>query len=780
MTSSSTHYSLSVRFAEGFLPSVRELTKAEQERVWNAVQSLQVSPTSPGLNLKKLNGSGAIGAVWSARASKELRIVLRLSGSVAELVHAGHHDATYRRVPRISTPPPAVVPNAPAEITLPKKSQPSQERHSRPYSSEAPRRNSERVPMEEPPRALLWMWTSADLREVMNNRELAEVSDGQLRALVNATDANAEDVLLDGWPGDTNASLRADLLDLLLELAEISPDEWREAQLTVAESAAVERFAKEITEKGAAAALSVELNVEELRQLVSGPIEDWMIFLHPAQQEFVERDFNGPARVKGAAGTGKTTVALHRAAWLAKRPQQEAMFDAEPLPILFTTFIRTLPPVLEALYRRLPGHVEGLVEFVNVHELANRLCAETGVRGNINVGQTANQFAKAKRDVVRPGTPLHALRCTDAYLEDELWKVIVGRGIDDLDSYLTLERIGREVPFRQQVREQTWELYERCRELMNEKGLEHFDDQVRKARDYARTMSVPRYRSVVVDESQDLTQVGLELLSALVARRIPSGDGEPTRLSLGPNSLLVVGDAAQRIYPGGYTLGSAGVDVRGRSVTLGRNYRNTREIIEAAMACVGGYAVTDSDESEDAVSPSRRDDATSATDRTGVQPQLVIAPDRVAERSYVAEEIVRLTSSSSDLGVGDFGVFATTNDEVTAAITALKRASLGCINLKDFDGTTSDCIKVGTLDRAKGLEFKVVFLLGVSHGAWPFTARGVSSPAERADAETLAASKLFVGMTRARDALYVLCSEKPHRLIDAGRKHFESVRVPIA
>lgn len=771
-----------MRFADEFLPSVRELTRSEQERIWNAVQSLQVSPTSAGLNLKKLNSGSAVGAVWSARASKELRILLRLNGAVAELVHAGHHDATYRRVSRISTPPSVVVPSTPVEIAPPEKTRPSRERHSRSHLPEASRTKGERVPEEEPPRALLWMWTPSDLLEVLDTLGHIHVSDQQVNALAKATDANAEDVLLDGWPGDANAQLRANLLDLLLEFSELSPEEWREAQLTTAEAAAVERFAKEITEKGAAAALSVELNAEEVRRLIAAPIEDWMVFLHPAQQEFVERDFSGPARVKGSAGTGKTTVALHRAAWLAKRPPQEAMFDEEPLPILFTTFIRTFPPILEVLYRRLPKHIEGVVEFVNVHELANRLCTEAGEPGNINVEQIKNQFAKARRDVVKPGTPLHALKCTDAYLEDELWKVIVGRGIDDLDSYLALERIGREVPFRRQVREQAWELFERCRALMTERGLEHFDDQVRRARDYARTMPEPRYRSVIVDESQDLTQVGLELLSALVADRSAAGDDGEPQLVLGTNSLLIVGDAAQRIYPGGYTLGSAGVDIRGRGVTLRRNYRNTRQIIEASMACVGQLAVTDFDDgdehSSDGVpSPRRRDDAARETKQSGTRPQLVIAPDKPCERSFVSREIKNIVASNAELGIGDFGVLAARNEDIDAAIAVLEGEDLRCVNLRNFTGTPTDRVKVGTFDRAKGLEFKVVFLLGISHGAWPFTASRGLSPAERVDAEALAASKLFVGMTRARDALYVLCSEKPHALIDAGRDHFETIRV---
>ena len=48
------------------------------------------------------------------------------------------------------------------------------------------------------------------------------------------------------------------------------------------------------------------------------PWEKWTVFLHPAQRQLVERDYSGPARVSGSAGTGKTIVALHRAVFLAR------------------------------------------------------------------------------------------------------------------------------------------------------------------------------------------------------------------------------------------------------------------------------------------------------------------------------------------------------------------------------------------------------------------------------------------------------------------------------
>ena len=79
-------------------------------------------------------------------------------------------------------------------------------------------------------------------------------------------------------------------------------------------------------------------NVEELAAALDYPWDKWTIFLHPAQRELVERDFNGPARVAGSAGTGKTIVALHRAVHLARNNRESR--------VLLTTFSDTLANAL--------------------------------------------------------------------------------------------------------------------------------------------------------------------------------------------------------------------------------------------------------------------------------------------------------------------------------------------------------------------------------------------------------------------------------------------------
>ena len=102
-------------------------------------------------------------------------------------------------------------------------------------------------------------------------------------------------------------------------------------------------------------------DVEALEQALDFPWEKWTIFLHPAQRQLVEREYNGPARVSGSAGTGKTIVALHRAVFLAR-----ANPDAR---VLLTTFSDTLANALRIKLHRLISSEPRLAERLQVQSL---------------------------------------------------------------------------------------------------------------------------------------------------------------------------------------------------------------------------------------------------------------------------------------------------------------------------------------------------------------------------------------------------------------------------
>ena len=102
-------------------------------------------------------------------------------------------------------------------------------------------------------------------------------------------------------------------------------------------------------------------DVDELERALSAPWEKWITFLHPAQREWVERDYSGPARVSGSAGTGKTIVALHRAVFLARKHPDSR--------VLLVTFSEPLASALHQQLRLLISSTPRLAERLEVQSV---------------------------------------------------------------------------------------------------------------------------------------------------------------------------------------------------------------------------------------------------------------------------------------------------------------------------------------------------------------------------------------------------------------------------
>ncbi|MGH9192404.1 MAG: 3'-5' exonuclease [Acidimicrobiales bacterium] len=492
---------------------------------------------------------------------------------------------------------------------------------------------------------------------------------------------------------------------------------------------------------------------EYMREILARPIEDWMIFLHPDQRWIVRRHFEGPARVRGAAGTGKTVVGLHRAAWLAERNREAG----ETRPVLFTTFIKSLPPVFEALYLRLPGTRAGEVEFVHIDRLAAKVCAAAGDRQVTAPREIDAAFATAHKRQVFVGTPLADAGFGRQYLRDEITSVIKGRGITSLDTYLEIVRTGRRAPMTRRHRAQVWDLMLEWDAEMERRGTVDFVDVVRRARDHARDLTEPHYLAAIVDEAQDLSLVGLQLVRALV-----NAPGTVDR----PDGLLLLGDGAQRIYAGGFKLRQAGVEVRGRTTVLRVNYRNTREIIGTALAVAGDSPIDDLGEEF------RRGDETAEALRHGAEPWLVEAADLDGQLDEVARHVQELTSTDG-IGPGDVAILVPTNWMVDRVVRRLRAERITAQELTRYEGRPNELVKVGTYHRGKGLEFKAVLLPGLSKGVFPRPPDEGQSLEEAAEARDLALSTLFVAMTRARDVLIVLYDSEPSDVLAAGLDRFE-------
>ena len=131
-------------------------------------------------------------------------------------------------------------------------------------------------------------------------------------------------------------------------------------------------------------------NLEELERALDYPWDKWAVFLHPAQRRLVERDYNGPARISGSAGTGKTIVALHRAVAVARRHPQAR--------VLLTTFSKALANALRIRLRTLTDNEPDIADRIAVHPV-------TGIGYELytsGIRSAQHRAAHVDRDTVAP------------------------------------------------------------------------------------------------------------------------------------------------------------------------------------------------------------------------------------------------------------------------------------------------------------------------------------------------------------------------------------------
>ena len=464
-----------------------------------------------------------------------------------------------------------------------------------------------------------------------------------------------------------------------------------------------------------------EIEAALLANILTRPIEEWMAFLNPDQARLVRRSFNGPSRIRGAAGTGKTVVGLHRAAYLAR---------TRPGTVLVTTFVRTLPAVLSSLLERMAPEVADRIQFDGVHSFALRVLETRGVPCSLDPQVADRVFEQVWRSCGKDGE-LGRVDPQLDYWKDEIISVIKGRGLVRFEQYGTLARLGRRRRLTAENRHAVWELYTAYDSALREAGVNDFADIILLAEQSLRKTPLEGYSAVVIDEAQDLSCAMIRMFHALVGDR--------------PDGLNLIGDGQQTIYPGGYTLAEANVSIAGRGVIMTKNYRNTVEIADFAASVVAG------DEFVDIEGATSRADVPAQIMRHGPKPKVTRFASRSRHDQCLVEHVRTLLASGTQLG--DIGILTHTNWAVGDVSQALTSAGLRSIELLRYDGKPVDAIKIGTIKRAKGLEFKQVLVVRT-----PARLLEVL-PADADSAETerreLDRRELYVALTRARDGLWV-------------------------
>ena len=688
------------RIADTFTDSLAKLTGDEQKAVKTAAFDLQVNPAHPSLQFHRLE-KPKDRRFWSIRVSSDVRLIVHRTDTSLLLCYVDHHDNAYQWAERrkLETHPKTgaaqfvEVRETVQEIVIPK------------Y-----------VEVEQPP---------ATKVAAPKPSLFAGISEDELLGY--------------GVPIEWLADVRRANEDTLLELADHLPSEAAEALLDLATGVAP-KVAKPVTvgadpfaHPDAQRRFRVMANVEELERALNYPWDKWTVFLHPAQRTLVERDYSGPARVAGSAGTGKTIVALHRAVFLVR-----ANPDAR---VLLTTFSDTLANALRTKLRSLISNEPRLGERLEVHSMnaiGRRLYEANLGRPQVASRETVLEFmSEASRAV-------EGHKFSVQFLLAEWEQVVDAWQLETWESYRDVVRLGRKTRLQEAQRVLLWSIFERVRSALKSRGLVTYSDVFSRVALKLKESPHPPFEYAVVDEAQDISVPQLRFMAALGVGR--------------PNSLFFAGDLGQRIFQQPFSWKALGVDVRGRSSTLRINYRTSHQIRTQADRLLGPE-VSD-------VDGNKEDRRGAISTFNGSPPDSVVLESPQAEIKAVSQWL----AARIDEGIvpHEIGVFVRSAAQLDRSRAAVEGAKLPYKVLDDNVETTSGKASISTMHLAKGLEFRTVVVMACDDEVVPLQER-IEMVADDADLEEVYNTErhlLYVACTRARDHLLVTGVEPASEFLD--------------
>jgi mRNA-degrading endonuclease RelE of RelBE toxin-antitoxin system len=683
------------RIADTFVDSLTRLSGDEQKATKTTAFDLQLNPENPGMKFHKLSKAKDRN-FWSIRVSSSLRMIVHKTNASILLCYVDHHDLAY---------------------------------------SWAERRKLETHPKTG---AAQLVEVRKRVEEVIVPKFIEVIQPAQPKPglFANVSD---DELLGFGVPQEWIDDVRSANEDSLLQLSDHLPREAAEALLDLATgvrpqvTVPIKPVSNPFDHPDAQRRFRIMHDTEELVRALEYPWEKWTVFLHPDQRQMVEKNYSGPARVSGSAGTGKTIVALHRAVFLAKTNP-----DAR---ILLTTFSDTLANALRTKLRILISNEPRIGERLETHALdaiGRRLYEVNFGRPLIAsreiIGQILEQSSK---QVKGHKFGLH-------FLLTEWEQIVDAWNLKTWEAYRDVTRLGRKTRLPEKLRAVLWNIFDRVWSALTEQNMVTSSGIFSQlASHLEETRHIP-FDFAVVDEAQDVSVAGFRFLSSL-------GGGRP-------GSLFFAGDLGQRIFQQPFSWKSLGVDIRGRSRTLRINYRTSHQIRSQADRLLGP-------EMSD-VDGNTEKRAGTISIFNGPQPTIITLDNPEKEIATVSQWLTDRVKEG--VAPHEIGVLVRSKNELDRARTAVEKTGTPSKILDDKVVTTSGHVSIGTMDLAKGLEFRAVAVMACDDEIIPLQER-IETVADDADLEEVYNTErhlLYVACTRARDHLLVTSGGTPSEFLD--------------
>ncbi len=672
--------------ADTFTDSLKRLSNPEQKQAKTTVFDLQTNPSHPGLKFHRLEKVKDPN-FWSIRINDDLRCILHKKEETILVCYVDHHNKAYtwaerRRIeihPRTGSVQIVTLPETIEQIN--------------------PASNLSFDPPTKP---------------IHKKALFSKISE--------------EDILALGVPSDWIPKIKDANEDTIFDYLEVLPAEAGEALLDLAygkkrEKSEVQEAAKEsdpFQHPDSLRRFKLVTNEVELEEALQAAWSKWSVFLHPTQRKLVEKEYKGPVRISGSAGTGKTVVAIHRAYYLAKKNQEDR--------ILLTSFSEILVENLRQSFLRLATNEPLLcerVEFQTVEAIAKRLAKrylpQTQVLTEVEI---QNQLDSAWVESPVPVLPKNLVF-------GEIRQVLLAWNLKEWQEYKSFHRMGRRSKLTESQKQSIWDFFQKVKCVWQETNSLSADELYFELAKRLDTETHSVFDSVLLDEAQDLTPSQLRFVSSLTKAK---------------ENLFFTGDLGQRIFQIPFSWKSLGVEIRGRSYTLRINYRTSEEIRRTADKLLDGE-ISDYDGNKES-----RESTFSIFRGPNPEVELYGSIDEETEANSIW--LKQLLEQS--VSFGEILILVRSDDELSRVKVLLEKTNLP-FSVLEKEGFHSQKITITTMHFAKGLEFRAVLLLGCDSEILPSSAR-LAKASDEAELEEIYETErhlLYVACTRARDFLRI-------------------------
>ncbi len=473
---------------------------------------------------------------------------------------------------------------------------------------------------------------------------------------------------------------------------------------------------------------------------------EWLLFMHPEQRRIVDEDFDGSAQLSGISGSGKTCIAVQRAIRLASADDDES--------VLLVTLNKTLAGLISNLVdgAAVNEGIRSRIKVTSFFELCQELLAEfepdrivhydaVSWKLNEHIDEVFREYYRCWTNLrtAKILRPIHQSLCAqgisaEAYLREEFDWIRSALPKSRRASYTNAKkfpRIGRAYPLQEQWRKNVLEGLAGWEDKMEAVGVIDYLGLTTAVMRYEKKLS-HRFSKIIVDEAQDFGTTELSILRRLA----PDGS----------NDLFLCGDIAQHVLPKHRVMTEAGIKIANRRRRrIRRNYRNTRQILEAA------YEILCQNLHDEMLDCAERD--------------LEILDPSYANRSSNQPLVLGASSLEEEIGYAR-GIVASHLDQNSNAHCCIAFAGYSMceveryalkLELHALDGSAgflSEPLVLSDLEQTKGYEFDLVIIVNCCKDVLPRH----DTPAEEVYRD---GCRLYVAMTRAKDDLYLSYHGQP-------------------